>query len=160
MARYLLGTMLMWALGSPLYFPWILVRYGKYKSWYLTHLFPPFIGGRAIYAWPLCAFFIFSPILAMLPIDDETFMNALGVISLASIFFAAYMMIWTPKWAKPKWQRYIEANYSFREIRNVFVPAWRRMDRYEWSIQLDSEEGIQELVQLARDDHKNRLSNR
>jgi hypothetical protein len=60
------------------------------------------------------------------------------------------MILWQPRWAKPDWQRYLEDNYSWSEIRNVLIPYWRQMDRSTWNTLMDSEEGIDKLVRMAR----------
>lgn len=146
----LLGTLILWFFAAPLCIPWILIRVGKYKRWYLAPFVPPFIWGRAFYGWPATAVFIFSPILAVLPVSDDTFMSLLGWISLVGVVLGIIMMIWTPGWAKPKWQRYLEAKYTGSEIRSTLIPVWRKMDRKKWSQLLDSEEGIEELVRIAR----------
>ena len=86
----------------------------------------------------------------MLPLSDDAFMIVLGWTSLVGGILGLVMIIWTPAWAKPKWQRYLEDKYSWREIRGVFIPAWRKMERKQWGQLLDSEEGIEELVRIAR----------
>ena len=147
----ILATLLSWAIGAPLYMPWVLARTGNYKSWYLTHLAPPFLGGRLIYAWPISAMFLVTPIIAIVPLNPDDKLKLRAIVATIGMILAIFMVIWTPNWAKPEWQQFLEKNYSFKEIRVVFVPAWREMDRGRWSYLLDSEEGIQELVQYARD---------
>ena len=71
---------------------------------------------------------------------------------MSGAVLAVVMIVWTPGWAKPKWQRYLEDRYSWREIRGTFIPVWRKMDRQEWATLLDSEAGIRELVRRAREE--------
>ena len=130
--------------------PWILVRKGIYHSWYLAHFAPPFIWGRVIYAWPISIVFISIPIVALLPINDDKFTSLMGAINIIRVILSIYMIGWTPRWAKPPWQRYLEDQYTWSEIRGTFIPAWRKMDRKEWATLLDSEAGIRELVRRAR----------
>ena len=155
--QQLLGTLILWSFAAPLLIPWIMIRIGKFKSWYLAYSAPPFMWGRAFYGWPATAIFIFSPILAMLPISDDVFMTLVAWLSVIGVLFGIIMIIWTPNWAKPDWQRYLETNYSWLEIRGVFIPAWRKMNRKEWTILLDSEVGIEELVQYARESQKQEI---
>ena len=69
---------------------------------------------------------------------------------MLGIIITPIIIIWTPSWAKPKWQRYLEENCSQEEIR-VFIPVWREMDKQEWSDYLDSEEGIDKLLKITRE---------
>lgn len=64
-----------------------------------------------------------------------------------------WMIIWTPNWAKPFWQRHLESTYSYGEISGVFLPVWRQMDRREWSKKMETKEGIEDLVAYARKGH-------
>ncbi|MDA0244539.1 MAG: hypothetical protein OT477_14065 [Chloroflexi bacterium] len=137
------------ALGfsSIFYGPWVLVRVGWYKLWYLAPALPSLIYGRAIYGWPICAVFIAPPFVALFPTPPEDIIIYIGIISIIATI---WMIIWTPAWAKPFWQRYLESTYSYGEISGVFLPAWRKMDRREWSKKMDTKEGIEELVAYAR----------
>ena len=137
-------------LGSPLYLPYIFARTGHYKRWYLAYFAPPFMWGKAIYAWPASAFFVFTPIISLLPISDDVFMMVIGIIGVMGGILGFLMILWQPRWAKPPWQAYLEATYQWWEIRRVFIPYWRQMDRQTWNMLMDSEEGIDELVAMAR----------
>ncbi|MFZ1396769.1 MAG: hypothetical protein WAS33_07725 [Candidatus Promineifilaceae bacterium] len=138
-------------IGAPLYLPWIFARLGKYKRWYLAYFAPPFMWGKAIYAWPMSAFFISTPIIGLLPITPESRTLVWGIIGIIGVILGFLMILWQPKWAKPDWQRYLEDKYAWREIRGVFIPHWRQMDRQTWNRLMDSEEGIDELVRMARE---------
>jgi hypothetical protein len=137
-------------MGAPLYLPWILARTGHYKRWYLAYFAPPFMWGKAIYAWPASAGFVLLPIVSLLPVSPESRTLILGVIGVAGVILGFLMILWQPRWAKPPWQRYLEGTYQWWEIRRVFIPYWRQMDRQTWNMLMDSEEGIDELVAMAR----------
>lgn len=130
--------------------PWFLVRIGVLKAWYLAPFMPPLIWGRAIFGWPVGTMFIALPFLPLLGLQGDAGTTVAGYIGIVGLALAFVMIIWTPGWAKPKWQRYLEDKYSWREIRGIFIPAWRKMDRKQWGQLLDSEEGIEELVRIAR----------
>ncbi len=147
---WLFGTILSFMLGAPLYLPWILARIGKYKRWYLAYFAPPFMWHRAIFAFPSATGFVIIPFLRLLPDDPDLRLGIWGYVGLAGVIIGFLMMLWTPRWAKPKWQQYLEDNYPYSEIRRTFVPVWREMDRRQWNRLMDSEEGIDELVRLAR----------
>lgn len=149
--KLFLGTLMMWAFGAPIYLPWLLARMGYYKRWYLAPFAPPLMWGKAIYLWPISLFFVSAPIVSFLGITGSLASTVMAWISPISIILAFNMLLWTPGWAKPTWQRYLEDKYSWREIREVFIPAWREMDRKQWSQLLDSEQGIEQLVKLARE---------
>jgi hypothetical protein len=137
--------------GSLFYLPWIFIRLGKYKLWYLAHRIPPFSWPRVMYALPAFAtMFILLPFVALLPISNDAAMAVLGVISVIGVILGFILMIWTPRWAQPDWQFYLEGNFEWSEIKRVFIPYWRQMDRRTWISLMDSEEGIDELVRLAR----------
>ena len=89
--------------------------------------------GRAVYMWPVSIFFFFVPFLAILPISDELAMNIIGIVAIVGVILAIVMVGWTPGWAKPDWQRYLEDKYTWSEIRSTFIPVWRKMDRKKWS---------------------------
>lgn len=143
-------TLICWLLGAPLYLPWLLARFGNYRRWYVVRFIPPFSWSRAVYFWPASAFFIFLPLLVFSSLDDETVMIASAFIGFAGFIIALIIAIWTPRWLKPSWQRYLEDNYSQTEIRS-FIPIWREMDKQEWSAYLDNEEGIDALVTITRE---------
>lgn len=130
--------------------PWVMVRSGKHKRWYLAPFAPPLMWGRAVYMWPMGTFFLVLPFLPLFGFQKDALNNASGIIAITALVFAIIMIGWTPDWAKPKWQRYLEDKYTWSEIRGTFIPAWRKMDRKEWATLLDSEAGIRELVRRAR----------
>ena len=131
--------------------PWIFVRMGLWKTWYLVPFVPPLIWGRALFGWPVGLMFIVLPFLPLVGLQGDAFTAMSGYIGMGGLVLAIIMILWTPGWAKPTWQRYLEDKYSWREIRAVFIPAWREMDRKQWSQLLDSEQGIEQLVKLARE---------
>jgi len=153
--RFLVAIPIGLGFGLPLYLPWVLVRFGKYKRWYLALFIPPFSWSRSIYLWPASLFFVSMPCVALLPIDSRE--NALISTLFLGIILAFVMMIWPPGWAKPKWQRYLEANYSQEQIRRC-IPLWREMERRQWSQLLDSEAGIDELVSMGMPSSQGRKS--
>lgn len=55
----------------------------------------------------------------------------------------------SPGWAKPTWQRRLEERYSKEEI-NEFLQVWRKMDQQEWARLIGTDEGLEELVRIAR----------
>jgi len=144
-----LASLLMFAFGAPIYLPWVLARFGKYRGWYLVPFVPPFIWNRLLYIFPLSAVFVCAPFIASLPVDGDTYMSLWGWASMLGIIVTPIIVIWTPRWLKPNWQRYLEDNYSQDSIR-AFIPVWREMDKQEWSAYLDSEKGIDELVKITR----------
>jgi hypothetical protein len=151
MVKLLLGVLVMWTIGSLLYMPWVLARLGIYKRWYLIPFMPPVTWAKAIYLWPLSIYFICSPIVALFDVNGEEFLTISSIIGFGGVFLAGIMLLWTPRWAKPRWQLYLEDNYPYQEIKEVFVPMWREMNRDEWSQLLDSETGIKKLVRIARE---------
>lgn len=94
--------------------------------------------------------FIFLTFIHLTGVSDDIFMSMIGTVGITGVFLGIVMIIWTPGWAKPAWQRYLEENYTWQEIRGVFIPTWRKMNRREWTTLMDSEEGIEELVSRAR----------
>ena len=148
--KSIVGVLIFWGLAVPFILPWVLIRLGIYKRWYLARAMPPFIWNKALFfIWPASAIFVFAPIIAILPINDDIFMRAWAIVSVSGIIAGLIIAIWTPRWAKPKWQQYLEDTYSKAEIRR-YIPVWRVMDAKRWGKLLDSEEGIDELVAIAR----------
>ncbi|MDY7076796.1 MAG: hypothetical protein SXV54_07705 [Chloroflexota bacterium] len=74
---------------------------------------------------------------------------------LGSCLLCLVFAIWQPRWLKPTWQRRLEDQYSQAEINTVFRPAWRKMNHREWSHLIETEEGLEQLVQMARSVHGN-----
>lgn len=129
----------------------ISVRFGWYKTWYIKKTYPPFTYRAAIYfAFPFSLFWFFFPIVALLPIPRES-KSALAVVGMFGSFLLCLVFaIWQPRWLKPTWQRRLENRYNQAEIDTVFRPAWRGMDRREWGKLIETEEGLEQLVQMAR----------
>lgn len=145
-----LGFLMSFTFGLLFYGPWLLVRFGLYKIWYIAPAMPPLIWGRAVYGWPLGIMFILGPFLSLIPTTIDIRTEILHYIVLMSIVMTLWMLIWPPAWAKPFWQRHLESAYSYQEIRTVFLPAWRKMDKREWSKMMETKKGIEELVAYAR----------
>jgi hypothetical protein len=153
--KWFFGSLLASLFGLPIYLPWVLARIGIYKRWYLAYSLPPLIWGRAIFMWPVSAVFVCAPFIGLIPVGSDEKGTIWAIVSVAGVILAVIMVIWTPSWAKPKWQRYLEDCYSRAEIR-TFILVWREMDRRTWGELLDSEEGIEELVAIARKARKRR----
>jgi hypothetical protein len=145
----LLAVFAMWLVGAPIYLPGVLNLLGIYKGWYLAPFIPPFSWRRSIHAWPASAVFVCFPI-TLLPLSDDAVMKILASVGVAGVVFAITLMIWNPRWAKPAWQRRLEDRYSRDEIDLLFMPAWRKMNRKEWGRLIETEEGLEQLVQMAR----------
>lgn len=59
------------------------------------------------------------------------------------------LALWAPGWAKPTWQRRLEDRYNQNEI-DSFLRVWRRMNKKEWGRLIETDEGLEELVKMAR----------
>jgi hypothetical protein len=140
----------MWLLGSPLYLPWLLARLGIYKSWYFAPFMLPFSWRGWIQLWPMSAFFIFTPCIALMPMSDDIAMKLIAFIGITGVVLAFVMALWNPRWAKPAWQRRLEDRYSYETINN-FIEVWRQMDFAEWSQLVETEEGLEKLVKIAQE---------
>jgi hypothetical protein len=139
-----------WLIGAPVYLPDLLARLGVYKVWYFAPFIPPFSWKRSIHAWPASAGFICLPFLLFSSLSDEAVMLAFASLTFTGVLFAAVLMIWNPRWAKPLWQRRLEDRYSREEINEVLIPAWRGMNHREWGRLIETEEGLEQLVEMAR----------
>ena len=63
--NFLLGILIFWLLGFVFSLPWVLVRLGIYKRWYLAPSLPPIIWGNAVFAMvPASAFLWSYPLIA------------------------------------------------------------------------------------------------
>lgn len=145
----LLGIVGMWLLGVPIYLPWLLARLGIYKRWYFAPFIPPFSWRRWIQLWPLSAVFVCAPFIALSPLSDDIFMKMWAGVGITGVVLAVVMVLWTPGWAKPTWQRRLEDRYSHEEISD-FIRVWKQMDFREWGRLIETEEGLEQLVQRAR----------
>lgn len=146
----LLAILIMWLIGAPIYLPGLLARLGIYKNWYLVPFMPPFAWRGIIYMWPFSAFFICYPFIALSPLSDAQVMRVWVGIGILGLIISVIIGLWQPRWAKPTWQRRLEDRYDYDEIKFVFIPAWRKMDRKEWGRLIETEEGLEELVSIAR----------
>ena len=145
-----LAVLLLWLMGAPIYLPGLLTRIGLYKNWYLVPFMPPFAWRGIVHMWPFSAFFVCYPFIALSPLNDDQVMQAWAGIGIVGLIASAILGLWQPAWAKPTWQRRLEERYDSDEIKFVFIPAWRKMDRKEWGRLIETEEGLAELVRRAR----------
>jgi len=81
-------------------------------------------------------FFWSAPFLALIP-NGEVGSAIWGYIGVVGAVSGLIIAIWTPRWAKPRWQQYLEDTYSKAEIRR-YIPVWRVMDAKQWSNLLDT----------------------
>jgi hypothetical protein len=79
-------------------------------------------------------------------------MAILGGVSVAGIAFALVLVLWTPRWAKPVWQRRLEDRFSHEQI-SAFISVWRKIPFSQWSDMIDTEEGMLELADYAIENH-------
>jgi hypothetical protein len=150
MMEKILAILLLWLMGAPVYLPGVLARLGIYKSWYLVPFMPPFAWRGIVHMWPFSAIFVCAPFMSLLPLNEDERLQVLVGISIAGAILAVIIGLWQPRWAKPTWQRRLEDRYDYDEIKFVFIPAWRKMDRKEWGRLIETEEGLEELVSIAR----------
>ena len=148
MFNKLLGIIIMWLLGAPIYLPWVLSQLGFYRGWYLVSFMPPFIGKWTIHLWPLSAVFVCYPFIALSPLNDDVVMKVWAGVSIAGFILTLVLGICNPRWAKPAWQRRLEDRYSRDEIAE-FLRVWRQMDRREWGRLIETEKGLKQLVKMA-----------
>ena len=148
----LLGTLMMWGFGLPIYLPWVLSRLGYYKKWYFTPFIPPFALRGWIQVWPMSLFFVGSPFLALLPLTGDQRILLWGYLGIGGFFLAIVMIIWTPRCAKPPWQRHLENLFSHEQI-SAFIVTWRKMPFSKWCEMIDTEKGMLELVDYALENH-------
>lgn len=132
----------------PIFLPWLLARLGYYKRWYLAPFIPPFSWRGWIQLWPLSAFFICIPLLALTSISDDVFMKSIVVVGTLGVIFAFLMVNKTPSWAKPEWQRRLEDLFSYEQI-SAFINSWHKLPFPKWSEMINTEEGMLELVDYA-----------
>ena len=148
----LLGTLMMWGFATPLYLPWLLARLGYYKKWYFAPFIPPFSWRGWIQVWPLSLFFVGSPLLALLPLTGNLRIMIWGLLGIIGLLLAIIMILWTPRWAKPAWQRRLEDRFSHEQI-SAFISVWRKMPFSQWSDMIETEEGMLELADYAIENH-------
>ncbi len=146
----ILAIFLLWLMGAPIYLPGVLARIGVYKSWYLAPFMPPFSWRRSIHLWPISAIFVCAPFMSLLPLNEDERLQVLAGIGIASVILAIALVIWNPRWAKPLWQRRLEDRYEYDEIKFIFIPAWRQMNRKRWGKLIETDEGLETLVRIAR----------
>ena len=130
------------------------VRCGWYKTWYIKRVYPPFTYRAAQYfAFPISLFWLTPLLCVLLPISKERKLP-LGLIGMVGSPILCFVLaVWQPRWLKPTWQRRLEDRYNQAEIDTVFRPVWRKMDRREWGKLIETEEGLERLVEMARDPH-------
>lgn len=138
----------MWGFAAPLYLPWLLARLGYYKKWYLAPFIPPFSWRGWIQVWPLSLFFVGSPFLALLPLTGNQRIMIWGILGIIGLLLTIIMILWTPGWAKPAWQRRLEDRFSHEQI-SAFISVWRKMSFSQWSDMIDTEEGMLALADYA-----------
>ena len=149
---WVIGSLLLWLLSMPVILPWILAKIGTYKRWYFAPFMPPFSWRRWIQLWPASAVFVCAPFIGLLPIAIELRMKIWAAIAVVGVILAIVMVLWTPGWAKPAWQRRLEDRFSHEQI-SAFISVWRKMPFSQWSDMIETEEGMLELADYAIENH-------
>ncbi len=148
----LLAGILSWVIGMPIYLPWLLARVGIYKRWYFAPFLPPFSWRGWIQLWPMSAMFVSIPFLSLFGLTGDDFTEVAGIIGIVGIIVAVYMVLWTPGWAKPTWQRRLEERFSYEQV-SEFIRIWKKMPFHEWCNKIETEEGMLELADYALENH-------
>lgn len=149
---WVIGALFFWLLSMPVILPWVLAKIGTYKRWYLIPLVFPFAWRNWIQLWPLSAVFVCAPFTGLLPIEIEARMKIWATVTVVGVILAIVMVLWTPRWAKPAWQRRLEDRFSHEQI-SAFISVWRKMPFSQWSDMIDTEEGMLALADYAIENH-------
>lgn len=144
----IIGSIILWVFAAPVYLPWLLARFGHYKKWYFSRFVPPFSWRGWIQLWPLSSVFIFYPIIAISPLSDENVMKVWSWIAVFGIMSSIFMVLKTPRWAKPTWQRRLEDRFSHAQI-SAFIVTWRKLPFSTWCEMIETEDGMFELADYA-----------
>lgn len=149
--QILKGIFLSWLLASIFIVPHLLIRLGKWKDWYLSPTVLPFAFKRGVHLGiPFSFLFLFAPCMAFVPGDPYTKLGILLSISAVGFISGIVLALSEPHWAKPGWQRQLEERFTRDEIA-AFLPIWRHMDHQKWGRLIETEEGLEQLVQMARE---------
>lgn len=146
--KWFLGSIFSILVGAPIYLPWVLARSGIYKRWYFAPFIPPFSWRGWIQLWPISALFVCAPIIGLLPINADERLTAWAIVGVGGVMFALVIVVWTPGWAKPSWQRRLEDRFSYKQI-TEFIHIWKNMPFHEWCNKIETETGMLELVDYA-----------
>jgi hypothetical protein len=149
MTEKIFAVLLLWMPGLILAGPGLLIRFGVWKTWYLAPVTPFTAKPMVLLGIPFSLFFWCMPIIALLPIDDDTYMRWIAIVGVIGTILGIVIADVSPGWAKPTWQRRLEERYSKEEI-NEFLQVWRKMDQQEWARLIGTDEGLEELVRIAR----------
>jgi hypothetical protein len=109
---------------------------------------PPFSWRGWIQVWPLSLFFVGSPFLVIIPIRGDNRLTASAILGVIGLILTIYMIVWTPGWAKPVWQRRLEDYFSHEQI-SAFIVTWRKLPFSTWCEMIETEDGMFELADYA-----------
>ncbi|KAA3659132.1 MAG: hypothetical protein DWQ04_23185 [Chloroflexi bacterium] len=131
----------------------ILIRTGKYKTWWFLKSSPVTPIGIAYVAIPASIFFFMIPTYFFVsdPKAETIWTYAIG----GYLIFVVFLSIWRPRWLVPKWLCWLEDNYEY------LIPLLRedaiRMGERTWARQVNTQETLEkwakEVWQKNKFDH-------
>jgi len=134
--------LILWVLG-------ILMRVGRWKTWFLKRDLPPVTMKASLYAaFPLGLAFLAAPVINIVASSEmQAARVAIGFLWSMAIL-GTILALWQPRWLKPIWLQRLDSQYDSDTI-NALIAEWRKMDRKEWGALIETQQGLDELVRRA-----------
>lgn len=139
---------------------YVLVRTGKFKSWYILQPLPGLLEPAMMYGAPLFGLaFVAIAVLAMLPAKNVDTAGWRGFFAIIAFVFSGFgLMIWQPPWLKPRWIRWIEREYGY--CLDILMEEAQKMGRWNWEAQVRTQAALERWVEQVVAQHRQKVDER
>jgi hypothetical protein len=130
----------------------IWTRLGKNRAWYLVPNYYVLLPKSGHYALPIIGLMLIVLGISLLMPKPELVRRvwAVGVFPLGII--AVLVVVFQPKWLKPKWVRWLEENHG--DILDLLIEEARKTPKWtDWAKQVSTQKGLEEWVAEVRRKH-------
>ena len=119
------------------------------KYWWWSKSSPVVPTSIVFAAFPFALALFVMASLFMISAPVEMRQNIAFFVIFPLMLIGVLLSIWQPRWLKPKWARWLEANHG--EIMPLLREEARKAEWSDWQRKVDTQKGLEEWVDEVRE---------
>jgi uncharacterized membrane protein len=125
---------------------------GKNRAWYLVPNYYVLLPKTGHYALPVLGLMLITLGISLVMSDPETGRKILIWVTFPLMTLGLLVIMFQPKWFKPKWVRWLEGNHG--DIVGLLIEEARQTsDWRDWARRVSTQEGLEAWVAEVRRKH-------